>query len=68
MGAYATYSNQPFIARKPLKTKRQRGRIDEIMELISGAHLETNPETGNMQLVRDNTIIGTFTEEETENE
>ena len=68
MGAYAVPSNQPFIAKKPLKTKRARGQIDVLMELVSNAHLETNTETGEMQLVKNGVVVGTFKEEETENE
>lgn len=68
MGAYAVPSNQPFITKKPLKTKRKRGRIDELMELISDAHLETDKETGNMQLIKNGVVIGTFKDDEAEDE
>lgn len=68
MGAYAIYSDKPFIAKGKIKTKRKRGRIDELMELVSDARLETNKETGNIQLVKNGVVIGTFRDDETEDE
>lgn len=66
MGAYAVPSNQPFIAKNPLKRKRNKGRIDMLMELVSDAHLETNTDTGEMQLIKNGVVVGTFRDEDTE--
>lgn len=40
MGAYAIYSDKPFRTNNKIKMKRKRGRIDDLMELITGTHLE----------------------------
>lgn len=68
MGAYAVPSNQPFIAKGPLKRKRERGFLDETMELIKGAHIEIDENTGEHRLMRGNEVIGKFIDEEEENE
>lgn len=68
MGAYATYSNQPFIARKPLKTKRQRGRLEEMMEFFKNTSLSTDENTGELRLMRGNEVVGIFVDEDEENE
>lgn len=63
MGAYAVPSKQPFITSKPLKTKRKRGRIEEIMKLMDGAHFEIDAETGEHRLMRGDEVIGVFKED-----
>lgn len=64
MGAYAVYSDKPFRTNDKIKMKRKRGRIDDLMELISGTHLEFNKDTGEHRLMRENEIIGIFIDEE----
>ena len=64
MGAYAVPSNKAFITDKPLKMKRKRGRIDDLMEMIKGTHIETDPQTGNLMLMRGSEIVGVFHDED----
>jgi hypothetical protein len=67
MGAYAVPSNQPFIVKGPLKTKRERGRLEEMMDFFKDTSLSTDEETGELLLMRGNEIVGKFVDEE-ENE
>lgn len=64
MGAYAVYSDKPFRTNSKIKMKRKRGRIDDLMELITGTHLEFDKNTGEHRLMRDNEIIGVFVEDD----
>lgn len=66
MGAYAVPSKQPFIAKGPIKTKRKRGRIDDLMEMVKNSYLEKDEETGNLKLMRDGETLGVFTEDDEE--
>lgn len=68
MGAYAVPSNRAFITNKPLKMKRRRGRIDELMEIIEGTHIETDETTGNLMLMRGKDIVGEFYEDDEDDE
>ena len=61
MGAYAVYSDKPFIAKGEIKTKRKRERL---MELVRGAYLETNKATGDIKLMRDDKTLGVFKDED----
>ncbi len=64
MGAYAIYSNKPFKTNKPLKMKRKRGRIDEIMELVNGASIGFDKENQKTTLVKNEKVIAVFEEDE----
>ena len=66
MGAYAVPSRQPFIARKPIKTKRKRGNIDALMEFFEGTNITEN-EAGEIVLMRGDEVLGVFTEDEDNN-
>lgn len=66
MGAYAVPSKQPFIAKGPIKTKRKRGQIDDLMELVKGSHLETDEITGELKLMRNGETLGVFKDEDEE--
>lgn len=68
MGAYAVYSDKPFRTNSKIKMKRKRGRIDDLMELINGTHLEYDKNTGEHRLMRENEIIGVFTEDDNDTE
>lgn len=64
MGAYAVPSKQPFIAKGPIKTKRKRGQIDDLMEFIEGTHIEEDTTTGEIRLMRGDELVGVFTEDD----
>lgn len=64
MGAYAVPSKQPFIAKGPIKTKRKRGRIDDLMEFLEGTRIEEDTETGEIKLMRGDELVGVFTEDD----
>ena len=66
MGVYAVPSKQPFIAKNPVKTKRKRGRIDDLMEFFEGTNIVEN-DSGEIMLMRGNELVGVFTEDEDEN-
>lgn len=64
MGAYAVPSKQPFIAKKPIVTKRKRGRIDDLMEFFDGTRIEEDTTTGEIRLMRGDELVGVFTEDD----
>lgn len=64
MGAYAVPSKQPFIAKEPIKTKRKRGRIDDLMEFFEGTRIEEDTATGEIRLMRGDELVGVFTEDD----
>lgn len=64
MGAYAVPSKQPFTAKGPIKTKRKRGRIDDLMEFFEGTHIEEDTTTGEIRLMRGDELVGVFTEDD----
>ena len=64
MGAYAVPSKQPFIAKGPIKTKRKRGRIDDLMEFFEGTRIEEDTATGEIRLMRGDELVGVFTEDD----
>ncbi|MDE6833046.1 MAG: hypothetical protein K2J39_02175 [Ruminococcus sp.] len=66
MGAYAVPSNQPFIAKGELKTKRKPGRLEEMTALLANTHIEKN-EKGEFVLMRGDKLVGVFKDEEEEN-
>ena len=66
MGAYAVYSDKPFRTNGKINTKRKRGRIDDLMEFITGTHLEFDQNTGEHRLMRGDEIVGVFVEDDTE--
>ncbi|MCM1508496.1 MAG: hypothetical protein NC177_15405 [Ruminococcus flavefaciens] len=66
MGAYAVYSDKPFRTNGEIKKKRKRGRIDDLMEMVKGAYLETDKTTGDVKLMRDGETLGVFRDEEDE--
>lgn len=63
MGAYAEPSNQPFMTDKPLKTKRKRGRIDDLMELMNGKRIDIDPKTNKLVLMQEDKVIAVFDED-----
>ena len=70
MGAYAVPSNQPFIAKKPLKTKRKRtayqAEMENLLEFLKGAKMEVDKETNDIRYIRDGKIIAEFKDDENE--
>lgn len=72
MGAYAVPSNQPFVTKKPLKTKRQRTayqiEMENLLELLKGAELQIDKETMNIRYVRDGKTVAVFKDEDDESE
>ena len=64
MGAYAVPSDHAFITNQPLKMKRKRGRIDELMELMKGKHIDIDPKTGDLVLMSDDKIVSVFVDGE----
>ena len=64
MGAYAVPSNQPFVAKKPIRTKRKPGVLEEKMKFFNGTQISLDEKTGELVLKRDNKVIGVFTEED----
>lgn len=64
MGAYAVYSDKPFRTNGKIKTKRKRSHIDELMEMVRGAYLETDQITGDVKLMRDGKTLGVFRDED----
>ncbi len=52
MGAYAIYSDKPFIAKGKIKTKRKRGRIDELMELVKDSHIEIDEKNQTFEIIK----------------
>lgn len=64
MGAYAVYSDKPFRSNGKINMKRKRGRIDDLMELIAGTHLEFDKNTGEHRLMRENELVGVFREDD----
>jgi len=64
MGAYAVPSNKAFITDKPLKMKRKRGRIDDLMDFMKGKHIDVDPETNKLVLMEGENVIAVFTEDE----
>ena len=64
MGAYAGPSNKAFITDKPLKMKRKRGRIDDLMDFMKGKHIDVDPETNKLVLMEGENVIAVFTEDE----
>ena len=63
MGAYAIYSDKPFRTNGKIQTKRKRGRIDDLMEMVKGAYLETDKKTGDIKLMRNGETLGVFKDE-----
>lgn len=53
MGAYAIYSDKPFRTNGEIKTKRKRGRIDDLMELIKDSHIEIDEKNQTFEIVKD---------------
>ena len=51
-----------------MKTKRERGRLEEMMDFFKDTSLSTDEETGELLLMRGNEIVGKFVDEEEENE
>ncbi len=68
MGAYAVPSNQPFIAKGKLKTKRKRGRIDELMKLMNETDINFDSVTGNAVVMRGDEVVGVFKDEDEDEE
>lgn len=70
MGAYAVPSNQPFIAKKPLKTKRKRTayqtEMENLLTLLSGAEMEVDEKTHDIRYIRDGKIVAVFKDDENE--
>ena len=70
MGAYAVPSKQPFVARKPLQTKRKRTshqeELDSLFELISGAEMEIDKETNDIRYIRDGKVVAVFRDDDNE--
>lgn len=64
MGAYAIYSDKSFRTNGKIKMKRKRGRIDDLMEMVKGAYLETDKTTGEVKLMRDGKTLGVFRDED----
>lgn len=64
MGAYAIYSDKPFRTNSKIQTKRKRGRIDDLMEMVKGAYLETDKKTGDIKLMRNGETLGVFKDED----
>ena len=64
MGAYAIYSDNPFRTNGKIQTKIKRGRIDDLMEMVKGAYLETDKKTGDIKLMRNGETLGVFKDED----
>jgi hypothetical protein len=69
MGAYAVPSNQPFIAKQPIKTKRQKTshqkETENLLELLKGAEMKVDSKTKDIIYIRDGKVIAVFKDDET---
>ncbi len=72
MGAYAVPSKQPFVAMKPLQTKRKRTpyqeELDNLFELISDAEMEIDEKTNDIRYIRDGKIAAAFKDDDVAND
>ncbi|MBR0483241.1 MAG: hypothetical protein IJJ69_00500 [Oscillospiraceae bacterium] len=70
MGAFAIPSNKPFIARKPLKTKRKRtayqAELENLLALLKDAEMEIDKETNDIRYVRNGEVVAVFKDDENE--
>ncbi|MDE6101840.1 MAG: hypothetical protein K2F73_02530 [Ruminococcus sp.] len=66
MGAYAVPSNQPFIAKGELKTKRKPGRLEECTKFFEGTKICLDNTTGKFVVIRGEEVVGVFKEEDEE--
>lgn len=52
MGAYAIYSNKPFRTNGKIQTRRKRGRIDDLMELIKDSHIVIDEKNQTFDIIK----------------
>lgn len=52
MGAYAIYSDKPFRTNGKIQTKRKRGRIDDLMELIKDSHIVIDEKNQTFDIIK----------------
>ena len=68
MGAYAVPSNQPFIAKGTLKTKRKRTshreQIENLFEHLVGAETKIDEKTKDIIFIRDGKVIAVFKDDD----
>ena len=52
MGAYAIYSDKPFRTNGKIQTRRKRGRIDDLMELIKDSHIVIDEKNQTFDIIK----------------
>ncbi len=52
MGAYAIYSDRPFRTNGKIQTRRKRGRIDDLMELIKDSHIVIDEKNQTFDIIK----------------
>ena len=52
MGAYAIYSDKPFRTNGKIQTRRKRGHIDDLMELIKDSHIVIDEKNQTFDIIK----------------